>query len=176
MSSLRAIALDEPVELEEYDPSWSEVFRAEALILHARLGNRAGGIEHIGSTAVPGLLAKPIIDIMLGVPVSILRDATIGSVLTDYEALGEAGIPGRLYFRKRMDHDSNLHVVEYKGLHWVNNLLLRDYLRAHVDEVERYSQIKRDIIGRGIHTLLAYSEAKSRFITDLLTRARGWKP
>ncbi len=80
MSSLRAIALDEPVELEEYDPSWSEVFRAEALILHARLGNRAGGIEHIGSTAVPGLLAKPIIDIMLGASQhSSGRDNRIGA-------------------------------------------------------------------------------------------------
>ena len=67
MSDMQANRLDEPIAVEEYNPAWTSVFRAEALKLHSRLGNSALGVEHIGSTAVPGLRAKPVVDIMVGV-------------------------------------------------------------------------------------------------------------
>jgi len=92
-----------------------------------------------------------------------------------YEYLGEAGVPGRLYFRKRHPHAFNLHLVQWGSEVWTNNLWLRDFLRAPPQEADRYGQHKQELVKRGIGTLLAYSDQKAAVIAELLERAQAWK-
>jgi GrpB-like predicted nucleotidyltransferase (UPF0157 family) len=164
--------LDESVHLESYDPAWEQAFRVEQKRLSNELRLAARSIEHIGSTAVPDLLAKPIVDIMVGVspfPPSARWSESV--VALGYEALGEAGVPGRLYFRQRSPISYNVHVVEDGGVHWVSNMALRDYLRGSSEAARRYASAKRAAIAAGATTLLKYSEAKGDVVEELLRKA-----
>lgn len=164
--------IDEPIHLAEYDSSWPDIASAECKRLGAALDFPLERLEHIGSTAVPDLLAKPVIDIMLGVdswpPGGGIAD-TIGRL--GYESLGEAGVSERLYFRLRSTTSFNLHVVLIAGSHWRANIALRDYLRGNQDARVRYARIKLAALSAGRTTLLAYSEAKSPAVAELLSAA-----
>jgi GrpB-like predicted nucleotidyltransferase (UPF0157 family)/GNAT superfamily N-acetyltransferase len=164
--------LDEPVDVVEYEAVWPKLFDVERKRLAAELAVRLNQIEHIGSTAVPGLVGKPIIDMMLGVdawpPAEAITHA-IGRL--GYECLGEAGVPERMYFRRRGSVNCNLHVVRLCGRHWVANIALREYLRSHESARERYSEAKRSAIASGANTLLAYSQAKAQTLSALLNEA-----
>ena len=129
-------------------------------------------IEHIGSTSVPGLLAKPIVDIMIGVP-SIQDVAQLRAALTsaDYEDLGEAGIPGRLYFRRRAGKSFNIALVEVDGSIWTANLALREYLRHNTEAAQAYTKVKRAAVDGGATRLLGYSDFKAEFVNRLVASA-----
>ncbi|MBK8229510.1 MAG: GrpB family protein [Candidatus Eisenbacteria bacterium] len=170
--------LDEPVELEEHQPGWRDEFERRRAELAATLGVSPENVEHIGSTAVPGLPAKPILDLMLGVDDLAARPGDHDALTRlGYEAMGEAGVPGRLYFRCRGKHPTNLHLVQKNGIHWVNNLALRDYLRESADARDRYARAKRHALAGGARTLLAYSAAKAATTEELLREALDelWK-
>jgi GrpB-like predicted nucleotidyltransferase (UPF0157 family) len=164
--------LDEPIHLEPYQHEWVEAFRLEQKRLATNLGVGIVAIEHIGSTGVPGLSGKPIIDIMIGAqrlpPPDDWSEALIN---LGYEALGEAGVPGRLYFRLRTRPVCNVHLVEQNGTHWVNNLAFRDYLRQSPGAARQYEMVKYAAVDGGATTLVAYSLAKSSVVEALLTRA-----
>ncbi len=139
------------------------------------LGDMALGIEHIGSTSIPGIWAKPIVDIMIGV-----KSMPPGKSLTDkviklgYENLGEAGVSGRIYFRKRFPNAYNVHITQFGNQIWKNNILLRDFLRDNKDEAMKYSELKKFIISQGVNSLLEYSEHKAAFIKEILKKANEW--
>ncbi len=165
-------AIDEPIELSPYDPVWSRWFRNDAHQLRDCLGPEVAGIEHFGSTSVEGMLAKPIIDIL----VAPARWPPQGAVLdrlesVGYEYFGEAGITGRHYLRRRGEHATNLALVEHGGALWEQNLRLRDFLRAAPAEARAYADSKQRAWLRGARTLLAYSEAKRPFLAALLGAA-----
>lgn len=169
------MTVDESIHLEEYDERWTELFRQEREAIQRELGEDAADIEHFGSTAVPGLAAKPIVDLLIGVHDFTSADRIVAKLrLLGYEYLGEAGVPGRLYLRKRGTSDFNAHIVLHGGDHWTNNLVIRDYLRADARERERYEARKKEIVRSGAVTLLDYSERKSGFIAGLLDRAKAW--
>src|SRR5262249_25596037 len=110
--ALERALLDEPVALQEHDAQWAGLAAEEIGRLRGALPEAA--FEHIGSTAVPGLLAKPIVDLMVGLP-----ELSPSIRLPDYEACGEAGVPGRLYFRKRGNAAAfNAQVVIKDGPLW----------------------------------------------------------
>ncbi|HTU65033.1 MAG TPA: GrpB family protein [Steroidobacteraceae bacterium] len=164
--------LDETVTLAPYDPSWPAAFEAERRRLRGVPGITPEAIEHIGSTAVPGLTAKPVVDLMLGVthwppPAALVAQL----VVLGYEDLGEAGVPERRYLRLRGPVSFNLHVVRRDGDHWSNNLRLRDHLRADPIARERYAAAKRAAVAAGATRLLAYSAAKQPAIAELLAVA-----
>ncbi len=163
--------LDEPIHLCTYDKRWPDLFASEALRIAAALPPDVA-IEHIGSTAVPGLLAKPIIDLMLGVEpgCDVLSIRTELGVL-GYEDLGEAGVPGRLYFRRRRKSAFNIALVERGGAIWRSNLALRDYLRTNPGAAREYAAAKRSALESGISSLLAYSEYKGPVVDRLLKQA-----
>lgn len=165
-------SIDEPVLLADYDEAWPSAFSEERNRLAAALRVPQDRLEHIGSTAVPGLLAKPVIDIMLGVE-RWPPDTTLIHAISraGYEFLGEAGVPERLYFRLRGPTSFNLHVVRLDGTHWRANLALRDYLRRSESARSRYARAKLAAVSAGNTTLLAYSAAKSAVIADLLSAA-----
>lgn len=164
-------ALDEPIHLSEYDPQWPFLFAAE--VQRISVGLPAGvTIEHIGSTAVPGLLAKPIIDIMLGTePHQKIEAVRAALVDLGYEDMGEAGVPGRVYFRRRSRAAFNIALVRYGGPLWVANIAFRDHLRTSSDARREYAETKRRAFDSGILSLLAYSDYKSAVWSRLIVEA-----
>jgi len=166
--------INEPVELTESHADWPALFEAEAAAIRCALAGLAVAIEHIGSTAVEGLFAKPIIDIQVGIEGNA-GAGTVSDALVrlDYEAMGEAGVPGRLYFRKRRPWSYNVHVVQLGGQHWKANLAVRDYLRANRKAAEEYAVAKRQAL-EGSPCLLEYSRRKAVFMENLVRRSLAW--
>jgi GrpB-like predicted nucleotidyltransferase (UPF0157 family) len=162
------------VEIAEYDPAWPEAYERERAAIADALGGHVLAIEHVGSTSVPGLGAKPIIDIIIG-----LRDladharcvAPLESL--SYEHKGEYGIPGRHYFRKPVQglRTHQVHMVEQGSAFWVRHLLFRDYLRANPDEAAAYGRLKRELAARFGADVEGYTEAKTEFIRSAEARA-----
>jgi GrpB-like predicted nucleotidyltransferase (UPF0157 family) len=106
--------IDEPIPLEEYDEQWVQHYEAERDRILAAMSDIVVGIEHFGSTSIPGMVAKPIIDILVGVESLALRSKDIERLRRlGYEGFGEAGVASRLYFRKRGTPSYNLAIVEW---------------------------------------------------------------
>lgn len=167
---------DELITIREYDPRWPDLYGEERTRLLGALGGIVIGIEHTGSTAVPGLEAKPIVDILVSVRRLPLGEEHVAALeQIGYEYLAESGVPGRLYFRKRAPHGFNVHVVQRESSLWDHNLLFRDYLQAHPEEARRYGTLKRKLAREVGHDLLLYSDRKGRFISRTLERARSWR-
>jgi GrpB-like predicted nucleotidyltransferase (UPF0157 family) len=166
------------VHLANYDPAWRTDFDQEAARLRTVLGAMLLDVHHIGSTAVPGLVAKPVID-MLAVVSSVHkldeyqdRLARIG-----YEGMGEFGIPGRRYFRKHADdgrRTHHLHAFAVGAAEIERHLDFRDYLRAHPDEAMRYAELKRVLAQRSPDTR-AYTDGKTAFVHEIDRRATAWR-
>ena len=163
--------LGEPVHLCPYDASWPALFASEARRVSVALPGDVA-IEHIGSTSVPGLLAKPIVDIMVGVePYHNLDRVREELVAHGYEDMGEAGVPGRLYFRRRADTALNLAIVARSGPIWVANVAFREYLRTNPDAAREYVETKCSAVKNGATSLLAYSDYKSKLVSRLISGA-----
>jgi GrpB-like predicted nucleotidyltransferase (UPF0157 family) len=162
-----------PVFLAEYDPRWPALFEREAGRIRSALGRAAVLIEHAGSTSVPGLAAKPIIDIVLAVPDSAdepsYRPAleTAGYVLRARE-------PD--WFEHRMfkgpDTDVNLHVFSSGATEIGKMLLFRDWLLSHDDERDAYLAVKRELAQRTWRHTQHYADAKTAIVGQILERAR----
>jgi GrpB-like predicted nucleotidyltransferase (UPF0157 family) len=163
--------IDEPVHIVSYDDQWPKLFEQEKERLKHTLNKQCLEFEHIGSTSVVGLSAKPIIDIMIGVesyppPTElILKISALG-----YSFHGEANVPGRLYFTRRGQHNFNLAVVLLYKEHWIANIKFRNYLRHHPQERQEYERIKNAAVRSGAATLLPYSELKKEFIANILKK------
>jgi GrpB-like predicted nucleotidyltransferase (UPF0157 family) len=158
----------------EYDPTWPDQFARELEALQRALGEAAIAIEHIGSTSVPGLAAKPVIDILIGVArIELTPDQIAAVEALSYEFRGEAGIPGRLFFRK-VPRTAHVHVVEHGGEIWRSHLLFRDYLRVHPAERDRYAALKRELAGVYREDRQTYTASKEPLIAELLESARRW--
>ena len=164
---------DEPVEVVEHDPSWAEAGVAEAARIAEALD--AVAVKHVGSTAVPGLAAKPVLDLLAGLPRAAVTPEQIRAMEDlGYECLGEFGLPGRIFFRKdahgRRTH--HVHAVEHGGDQWRRHLAVRDFLRARPDEAARYAEVKR-AAASSTADRDAYREAKAAYVADLERRALG---
>ena len=164
----------------DYDPRWPELFRQEAEQIRRVLGEeRVVAIEHFGSTAVPGLAAKPIVDILIGVhSLAEVRCAIPVLAELGYAFWYENPDKDRMFFVKglppngpRTDH---LHVVEADSPLW-ERLLFRDYLRAHPDEAQRYAALKRDLAVRFPNDRERYTDAKTDYIAGVTAKARQEK-
>ena len=166
------------VELVDHDPTWTERFEQERDRLVPVFDGSLVAVEHIGSTSVPGLCAKPIVDIAVGLLKLELTDNQIAAMEElGYEYLGEFGLPGRLYFRKGDPRTHHVHVVEHGGMHWERQLVFRDALRTDPEERRRYDAFKRRLAAEG-HSREAYTELKTPFIraVEARARARGVRP
>ncbi|HUE88389.1 MAG TPA: GrpB family protein [Vicinamibacterales bacterium] len=166
---------EEPVRLVRYNSQWPALFEAERALLESVLQPwLVGPIEHIGSTAVPGLIAKPVIDIMAGV-----RD--LEAALPSRDA---AATLGYLYFpyRPREMHwfckpsptqrTHHLHLVPVDSPLWRERLVFRDYLRESPETAARYAELKRDLAARYEFDREAYTDGKSDFVNAALHSAR----
>ena len=170
------MTVDERIEVVPYDPCWPAWFAADADELRAALGQSLVALEHFGSTAVPSLAGKPIIDILVAPKVWPLpRSEREVLAHLGYEYLGEAGVPGREYLRRRTAHSTNLAVVPHESPRWRDNLAFRDYLRSHAQAAQAYGETKRAAWEQGARTLLDYSRAKREVVAQLLTEACAWQ-
>lgn len=162
------------VTLSEYDPQWPEHFRVEEVRLRAALGDRLLSVEHIGSTSVPGMIAKPMIDMLVGL--RTLGDlASIVPVMESlgYQYKGEFGIPDRHFFTLNDPTTHHVHMVFHGGPFWRLNVLFRDHLRNHPHEARAYEALKRELAVKFANNREAYTKGKDAFIRSMLQRA-GW--
>jgi GrpB-like predicted nucleotidyltransferase (UPF0157 family) len=169
-----------PVEIWEYDIAWPLKFEEQKADIMNAIGDKVAGIEHIGSTAVPGLGAKPIIDVMVGL--RRLSDAVdciepLRRIGYDYVPELEAQIPERRYFHKGPSNvpekHYHLHMAEMNGEFWNVQVLFRDYLRSHSDCAREYFELKKDLAAKYRLNREAYNEAKTSFIKATIAKARN---
>jgi len=154
------------VKVEKYNPKWVEAFTKEAKELDNQLGGLINNIYHIGSTAVPGLMAKPIIDIILGVKsLSQLDKQNSKLASLDYEGMGENGILGRRFFKKGGNNRTHqIHAFKSGDPHILRHLAFRDYLRAHKEIAIEYGALKFDIAQRCNNDIEQYCDEKDAFV------------
>ena len=164
-----------PVEVVDYDREWPRRYEEEAARVRAALGESVVEIEHMGSTAVPGLASKPVIDISAGLCSLELDEAQIAAIEAQgYEYLGEFGLPGRLYFRKGAGpRTHHVHAVEWGGEHWHRHRAFREYLCSHPEEAAEYAAEKRRIAAE-VDGLEEYWARKQPFVDELFARAWRW--
>jgi GrpB-like predicted nucleotidyltransferase (UPF0157 family)/8-oxo-dGTP pyrophosphatase MutT (NUDIX family) len=167
------------VEVVPYAPAWPRLYQAEAASLAALLGEELVEIHHIGSTSVPGLAAKPIVDI-LPVVREIGRIDALNDLLlaAGYVPKGENGIAGRRFFSKDGTGARRVHVHLFAAGHpeIARHLDFVAYLRAHPAEAAAYAELKRELAGRFPGDPAGYTEAKSEFIRAIDARARTASP
>ena len=166
---------DDLIEVAAYDERWPVRFAERRKRLAAALGMVAVRIEHVGSTAVPGLAAKPIIDIQVSVA-DTEDEAAYRSAIESTGLQLRLREPGRRYFRPPADRprDVHVHVCEAGSAWELEHLLFRDYLRAQPAARLAYAELKRDLAGRYPDDRLAYTDAKSAFTLDALDDAAAW--
>lgn len=158
-----------------YDINWPQKFNQEQALLQQTLGDNAVTIHHIGSTAVAGLSAKPVIDILIVVKnlVQVLNSVLELQAL-GYLSKGEHGIVGRLYFQKGVVQRSHhVHIFE-QGHELINlHLLFRDYLRRNISVAKQYEKLKLKLAKEYSHSPQAYNNGKQPFIERHLLKATG---
>lgn len=151
----------------DYDPLWPLLFRKEADAISRILGDNLVLIHHIGSTSVPFLAAKPIIDIMPVVKDLSGVDAVSGEfVKLGYEYLGEFGIKGRRYLRKcGQERTHQIHIFQMEDdTNILRHLAFRDYLRSHRDVAMEYAALKKDLAARFPYDMDGYCDGKDAFV------------
>ncbi len=157
----------------DYDPHWPALFQQERARVVSALGIDGKRVQHIGSTAVPCLGAKPTVDIMVGIPSVVQASEHMPPLeAIGYEWRGET-VPGTLYIRKAEPRRFNLHMTAYGGSFWQDNLLFRDYLRSHREASIEYEALKRGLMSRLAHDPPAYNDGKSDSIRTILYKARA---
>jgi GrpB-like predicted nucleotidyltransferase (UPF0157 family) len=168
---------DEPISLHAYDPAWPTQFQREAIILAEALRPWiTGGVHHVGSTAVPGLAAKPVIDIMVGV----LDLDSSRSCIDLLAGLSYCYAPYRAdvmhwFCKPSPAHRTHhLHLVPTSSERFTDVLVFRDYLRAHPDAALQYEQLKRQLAIRHADDREAYTDGKSAMVAAITADARRW--
>ena len=166
------------VYLQPYDSRWPDEFVRESSAVASALGRILTAIHHIGSTAIPGIRAKPIIDMLaVSADISLLDESPSPLEALGYEALGEFGIPGRRYFRKNNsagERTHQIHAFQTGSPQISRHLAFRDYLRAHPDAARNYDALKQQLAESYPNDISSYTDGKESFIHDMDTRAASW--
>lgn len=162
------------VTIAPYTDEWKKAFEAERELLQRVIGDLVVGIEHVGSTSIPGLAAKPIIDMAVFVQsleVGVECIAPLTSI--GYEYKQDAGLPGRHFFAKGPEENRThyLHVEEIYGELWKNHIYFRDYLLRHREASDEYEALKRELAARYADDRERYAAGKDAFIKGILALA-----
>lgn len=169
--------MDEPIRLVPYDPAWPARYEAEAAVLRDRLGAWiTGGVHHVGSTSVPGLAAKPIIDIAVGVTG---LESTRGCIelLADLDYLYWPYRAEVMHWFCKPDparRTHHLHLIPTGSARLADELAFRDYLRAHPDAAGRYAALKQELAVRYREDRDAYTDGKAAFVAEVTRAAHAW--
>jgi GrpB-like predicted nucleotidyltransferase (UPF0157 family) len=166
------------IVVREYDPAWPAMFEEERTHLRRVLGSIVTMIEHVGSTAVPGLAAKPIIDLLA----VVRRLDEARSFIAPLEALGytylpeyESWLPGELFFRKGIPGPwtHHVHMMEPSNPRGQDQLRFRDYLRAHPDTADAYAHLKKTLAAELGDDIAGFRAGKNSFVKMVMDRARA---
>jgi GrpB-like predicted nucleotidyltransferase (UPF0157 family) len=166
------------IEVVPYNPQWLELYEAEVEVLAAIFGEEMVAAHHIGSTAIPGILAKPIIDVLVEVRnIDRIDRFNRKMIARGYVPKGEFGIPGRRFFIKGTEESRShhIHVFQVGSPEFERHLAFRDYLRAHPAEARAYSRLKDELARRFPHDIDGYAAGKDDFIKEIERRAEAWK-
>jgi len=162
-----------------HDPKWVDRFAIEREMVAQTLGSNVAAIHHIGSTAIPTVYAKPIIDMLIEVENIDEVDAYRPAMEElGYEALGEFGIPGRRYFRKESDagiRTHHAHAFATGCPEIARHLAFRDFMIAHPDWAARYSDLKQTLATAHLDNIELYMDGKDAFIKEIDRRAAVWR-
>ena len=165
--------MPDPIVIVDYDPNWPGLFK----ILRAQIGRALGGlataIEHVGSTAVSGLAAKPVIDIDVSLSSADgLREAVERLAPLGYQHKGDLGIAGREAFSQPSGQPAHhLYVCIPDSREYVRHIAFRDYLRTHPESTTAYGELRRRLAGQFSHDREKYGSGKDKFVNDVLGRA-----
>ncbi|MFT4416643.1 GrpB family protein [Fredinandcohnia humi] len=164
------------VEVCSYNEKWAVLFAEEAKKLNLIFGNEIVAIHHIGSTSVPGLKAKPIIDIM-----PVVKDITYADKYNEemqeigYEPRGENGIPGRRYYQKGGDNRSHhVHMYQVGSDEIERHLAFRDYLKQHPNVMMSYGELKDRLAKQFPYDIDSYITGKDRLVKEIEAKALDW--
>lgn len=165
------------VEVVPPDPAWTRTFEEEAGQITAALGDEVVAVHHIGSTAIPGISAKPIVDLLVEVRrIEAVDDLSGAMSERGYEAWGEYGLPGRRYFDKRGNrHICHVHTYQRGNPEVERHLAFRDYMTSHPEEAEAYGRLKEDLARKYPTDIEAYMDGKDAFIKETERKALSWK-
>jgi GrpB-like predicted nucleotidyltransferase (UPF0157 family) len=165
------------VVLESYQAGWVDQFSEEVRALYPVFWMCWRKVYHIGSTSIPGVVAKPIIDIMPIVH-DIQKSDSFNEIMQDmgYVPMGEYGIEGRrYYFKGDLVHTFHIHAFQSDSPHVERHLLFRDYMRTHEKERQAYSDLKLELVKQYRFDPAGYSDAKNDFIQRIDRQALQWK-
>jgi GrpB-like predicted nucleotidyltransferase (UPF0157 family) len=168
------------ITLIPHDPEWAEVFAREAAAIRTSGIQQEilAAIHHIGSTAIPGIRAKPIIDILCAVTDLARLDANRADMeRLGYEVMGEFGIPGRRYYRKNAPsgmRTHQIHAFQIGDPQIARHLAFRDFLRAHPEFAAEYDALKERLAEQFPTDLSQYTDGKDAFIQEIDRRAGVW--
>ena len=163
------------VKLVKYDDSWKELFQAERDIIFSLIKEYIVDIKHIGSTSISGLNSKPIIDILIGVKsFDILPNIVERLENNGFKYRPESGTNERVLFIKggKDFRTHHIHVVDWQGEEWSNNILFRDYLIENVQVAREYSMLKKELAEKYPNDRNAYTAGKSDFIQEVICKAK----
>ncbi|CCH01348.1 UPF0157 protein [Fibrella aestuarina BUZ 2] len=172
-----------PIHIADYSPAWASAFDDLAAVYQAHLGDWLTAIQHVGSTSVPGLAAKSVLDIDLVIADRNDLDPVIDRLSRlGYVYRGDQGITDRAAFKRRSDQTPidgsartwpahHLYVCPADSLSLRNHLTLRDWLRQHPDEASAYGKLKKELARKHPYDMDAYIEGKTPFITGILKAA-----
>jgi len=166
---------NEKVGLLAYNPAWEKLYKEEEKLIIPIVEKYGVYVEHIGSTAIPGSKAKPIIDIAIGV--RNLKDAErFVKPLKQfgYECKHDASIEKRYFFTKgnKTHTTHHLHVIKFNSRLWNDQIIFRDYLRKHKDVVKKYSELKEELAGKYKNDRKKYVAGKDKFIKSAIKEAK----
>lgn len=162
------------VKLEPYNDKWSKLFDKERELLSSQLKDLIVEIEHVGSTSIEGLFAKPIIDIAIGV-------SSLDVIIKLKEKVKELGyvegpvsLDGKHVFAKYKEKKIThfLHVMIYNHNLWVDQISFRDYLRSAPDAKIEYIKLKEELANKYPNDVISYTNEKKKFVDDILKRAK----
>ncbi|MCK5225218.1 MAG: GrpB family protein [Planctomycetes bacterium] len=157
------------IVLAEYNPDWPKVFELECSLLIRILGDSVAKIEHIGSTAVPGLISKPIVDIMVGLNDFSIADRLVPKIVNlgyTYFPKFEDVMPNRRFFKKLVNNTAthHIHMTGIDNEFWQRHLLFRNYLRGNSETAKEYAALKKELAKQDWEDSNDFAEAKTEFV------------
>lgn len=163
------------IEVIDYQPVWVDEFYSYAERLRPLLEGLVVGIEHIGSTSVVGLAAKPIVDIDIVISSRVVLEQVLHKLATaGYQHTGNNGVPGREAFKWPNGKRHHLYVCAVNAPNLHNHLIFRDYLRAHSEVADIYGQLKKRLAQKYRQDAESYSKAKTEFIQQTVETATAY--
>lgn len=164
------------VAVTAYNPDWPSRFQREAELIRAIFKDEILQIHHIGSTSIPGLAAKPVIDIMpVVIDIELVDRFNTEMISLGYEPRGENGLHGRRYFQKGGNQRTHhIHIYEKGNTETTRHLVFRDYLRANGEDAKKYGALKTKLAEQFPYDIDSYIKGKEALVKEIEMKAMEW--